>query len=372
VQITRFNKKGRFYKGVRISLHMDIKISDTFKERLLYGLKESEFKELGLSRNPFIPFIPQEIMGTFVNREEEKKMLIRYLPELIQGFMPLLVLSGSKGIGKTHFLNYFHKQLKDIEGELGHEVKVLETDNFKDFFTKVFLGEITKPQLILLDDTEKIWEKYKQEFVQLIDSNNNIKFICVWNQSKWAQIKNDSFYASLKPVCIKMEKLTNEHLIKIVLIRMLPLLTKSKNPFNEESLEILANLAEGVPYSMVYFSEKLLHYALDKDKKDIDKTLTLDFIRTLKLRQFSFSSLTRSQWKILKCLMKITHSKKRGATSSEVADEMEVSRPAVIVHLKELKSKNMIEENVENKKKYYYVKPTIIGQVELYLSEEEI
>jgi len=82
VQITRFNKKGRFYKGVRISLHMDIKISDTFKERLLYGLKESEFKELGLSRNPFIPFIPQEIMGTFVNREEEKKMLIRYLPEL--------------------------------------------------------------------------------------------------------------------------------------------------------------------------------------------------------------------------------------------------------------------------------------------------
>ena len=349
---------------------MEIKISDTFRARLLHGLKESEFKELGLLRNPFIPFIPQEIMETFVNREEEKKLIIRYLPELIQGFMPLLVLSGSKGIGKTHFLNYFYKQLKDIEKELGHEVRVLENDNFKDFFSKVLIGEITKPQLVLIDDTEKIWEKYKQEFVQLIDSNHNIKFICVWNQSKWAQIKNDSFYSSLKPVCIKMEKLTKEHLIKMVLIRITPLLTGSKNPFDEESLNVLTNLADGVPYSMVYFSEKLLHYALDKNKKEINKEITMEFIETLKLKQFSFASLTRSQWRVLKSLITITHSKKRGATSSDIADEMGITRPAAIVHLRELKVQNMIEENIEDKKKYYYIKPVILGQVELYLSEE--
>ena len=286
--------------------------------------------------------------------------------------MPLLVLSGSKGIGKTHFLNYFYKQLKNIEKELGHEVRILETDNFKDFFSKVFIGEITKPQLVLIDDTEKIWEKYKQDFVQLIDSNHNVKFICVWNQSKWAQIKNDSFYSSLKPVCIKMEKLTNEHLIKIVMIRITPLLTSSKNPFSEESLNILANLAEGVPYSMVYFSEKLLHYALDKNKKDIDKDTTTSFIETLNLKQFGFTSLTRSHWRVLKSLMTITNSKKRGATSSEVADEMSITRPAVIVHLRELKNQNIIEENVEDKKKYYYIKPMILGQIELYLSEGEI
>jgi DNA-binding transcriptional ArsR family regulator len=352
---------------------MEIKISDTFKKRLLQGLKESEFKELGLSRNPFIPFIPQEIMGTFVNREEEKKLLIRYLPELIQGFMPLLVLSGSKGIGKTHFLNYVFKELKNLEKDVGHEVRFLENDSFKEFFQKVSIGEINKPQLVLIDDTEKIWENYKQEFVQLIDSNHNVKFICVWNQSKWAQIKNDSFYSSLKPACIKMEKLTNEHLIKIVLIRITPLLLVSgKHPFSDEALKLLANLSDGVPYSMVYFSEKLLHYALDKDKKYIDETLTKEFIETLQLRQFSLSSLTRSQWKILKTLVAITNSKKRGATATEIADEMEISRPAVVMHLTELKSHNMIEENIEDKKKYYYIKPIILGQVEMYLSEGEI
>lgn len=351
---------------------MNIKVSDTFKDRLLQGLKESEFKELGLSRNPFIPFIPQEIMGTFVNREEEKKLIVRYLPELVQGFMPLLVLSGSKGIGKTHFLNYFYKQLKVIEKELGHEVKYLENDSFKDFFTKVIIGEITKSQLVLIDDTEKIWEKYKQEFVQLIDSNHNVKFICVWNQSKWAQIKNDSFYSSLKPACIKMEKLTNEHLISMVLIRITPLLTGSKNPFSEESLNILASLAEGVPYSMVYFAEKLLHYALDNDKKEIDKDTTLAFIDSLKLKQIGFASLTRSQWKVLKSLMTLTNSNKRGATSSEVAEDMGITRPAAIMHLRELKNQNMIEENVENKKKYHYIKPLILGQIELFLSEAEI
>jgi len=352
---------------------MDIKISDTFKERLLHGLKESEFKELGLSRNPFIPFIPKEIMGTFVNREEEKKLLVRYLPELTQGFMPLLVLSGSKGIGKTHFLNYFYKQLKEIEEDLGHEVKFLENENFKEFFTKVNMGEINKPQLILMDDTEKIWERHKQDFVQLIDSNPNVKFICVWNQSKWAQIKNDSFYSSLKPACIKMEKLTNEHLIKIVLIRITPLLLRGRiNPFNEESLNILSNLSDGVPYSMVYFSEKLLHYALDNNKKEIDELITNNFIDSLKLKQFSFPSLTRAHWRVLKSLMTITHSKKRGATSSEVAEELGITRPAVVMHLRELKNQNVVEESTEDKKKYYYIKPLFLGQVELYLSEGEI
>ena len=351
---------------------MDIKISDSFKKRMLLGLKESEFEELGLSRNPFIPFIPQEIMGTFVNREEEKNLIIRYLPELVQGFMPLLILSGSKGIGKTHFLNYFHKQLKSIEDDLGHEVRYLENDDFKEFFTKVNIGEITKPQLVLIDDTEKVWEEYKQEFVHLIDSNNNIKFICVWNHAKWSQIKNDSFYSSLKPACIKMEKLSTDHLIKIVMIRIMPLLINSKNPFSEESLEILANLADGVPYSMVYFSEKLLHYALNNDKKEIDKKTTQEFIETLKLKQLGFTSLTHSHWRILKALMTITHSKKRGATSSEIAEEMDISRPAVIAHLKELKNKNIVEYNTEGKKKYHYIKPVILGQIELYLSEEEI
>lgn len=352
---------------------MKIKITDSFKERLLHELKESEFEELGLSRNPFIPFIPQEIMGTFVNREEEKKLLVRYLPELIQGFMPLLVLSGSKGIGKTHFLNYFYKQLKEIEKELGHEVRFLENDNFKDFFTKTSIGEINKPQLVLIDDTEKIWEKYKQEFVQLIDSNRNIKFICVWNHAKWAQIKNDSFYSSLKPVCIKMEKLTQEHLIKIVLIRIAPLLMgRRKNPFSEESLKILANLADGVPYSMVYFSERLLHYALDNNKKEINGDETKEFITNFNLKQFSFTSLTRAHWRVLRALMTITHSKKRGATSSEVATELGITRPAAVMHLRELKNQKMVEESMEDKKKYYFIKPLVLGQVELYLSEEGI
>jgi Cdc6-like AAA superfamily ATPase len=351
---------------------MDIKITDTFKEKVLFGLKESEFKELGLSRNPFIPFIPNEIMGTFVNREEEKKLLIRYLPELINGFMPLLVLSGSKGIGKTHFLNYIYKELKEIESELGHEVRCLESESFKEFVAGVTIGQINKPQLVLIDDTEKVWEKYKQEFTQIIEANHNVKFICVWNQSKWGQIKNDNFYSALKPVCIKMEKLTKEHLIKIIMIRMTPLLTGANYPFDEKSLDLIANLSDGVPFSMVYFSEKLLHYALDNKSKKIDEELTKRFIDTLELKQLNLSYLTRAQLNVLKAMITITNSKKRGATSSEIAEEMKLTRPAAILHLRDLKKQNMIEENIEGIKKYYYIKPMMLGQVELYLSEGEI
>lgn len=352
---------------------MDIKISDSFKERLLHGLQESEFKELGLKRNPFIPFIPQEIMTTFVNREEEKKLLIRYLPELVQGFIPLLVLTGSKGIGKTHFLNYVYNQLKVLEKDLGHEVRCLDSDNIKAFFNGVAIGEINKPQLVMLDDTEKIWDNHKQDLVKLLESpQHNVKFICVWNGSKWAQTKNDSFYASLKPVTIKVEKLSREHLITMIRIRLAPIVIGERYPISDGALALLANVADGVPYTMVYFAEKLLHHALDKKKVQIDEDLTKEFIGTLGLRQFNLGNLTRTQWKVLKILLKITHSKKRGATSSEVAEQMDASRPAAIQHLKELRNQGMIEEKTEDKKNHYYIKPAILGQVELYASEEEI
>jgi len=351
---------------------MNEEIPDTFHKRILHGLKESEFRELGLSRNPFIPFIPKEIRSTFVNRENEKKLLVRYLPELVQGFIPLLIIGGSKGIGKTHFFNYIYDELKEIEKDLGHEVICLDIDNIKDFSNKIKIGEITKPQLVFIDDTEKVWDKYKQEFVELIESHQHItKFICVWNQSKWSQIKNDNFYASLKPVCIKIEKLSKEHLIKIIKMRINQFIIGKNQPFTEDSLEVLADYADGIPYSMVYFSEKLLHFALDKNVKVIDKLLTEEFIKTLQSKKFNFTSITPSQWRVLRALMTITHSKKRGATSSEIADEMTITRPAAIMHLRELKFKNMIEEKIEEKRKYYYIRPMILGQVELYLSEGE-
>ena len=75
------------------------------------------------------------------------------------------------------------------------------------------------------------------------------------------------------------------------MIRITSLLTNSKNPFSDGALTILANLAEGVPYSMVYFSEKLLHYALDKNKKIITEKITLEFIETLKLNKINFAKI---------------------------------------------------------------------------------
>jgi len=75
---------------------------------------------------------------------------------------------------------------------------------------------------------------------------------------------------------------------------------------------------------------------------------------------------------VIRKLLDITHSEKRGATSSEIADALGISRPAVIQHLRDLENKNIIESNLENKKKLYYIKPILLGQVELYFEEDEL
>ncbi len=345
----------------------------TFKDRILKGLKESEFVKLGLSRNPFIPFIPKDIIGTFINREKELNLLTRYLPELINGFMPLLVLSGTKGIGKTHFLNYILNQLKEVGEEINHEVISLDVDKFADFFNRVKIGDIKKSHLVLIDDTEKIWEMYKENFVELIDSFEHIKIISVWTGSKWIKAKLDPFYSSLKPVCIKINKLEDEHLIKIINMRIGTTLIKDKkNPFTIESLNYLAKVSEGVPYTIVYFCEKILHSLLDNNISIVDEEIAREFIKKANLRRFDISKFTPTQIQVLKTLLEITNSEKRGVTSTEIAEELGVQRPTAIEHLRKLATLNVVESNILNKRRLYFIKPSSMNQIEEVLEQEII
>jgi len=343
----------------------------TLKEKVLKGLEESEFVKLGLSKNPFIPFIPKDIQGTFINREKEMVLLARYLPELIKEFMPLLVLAGTKGVGKTHFLNYIFEQLQELGEEIGHDVVFIDVDKFEEFFNRVKVGDIKRPQLVLIDDTEKVWENYKESFVELVDSFDKIKIISVWTSSKWTKSKLDPFYSSLKPACIPINKLTDGHLIKIVNMRIQnSLLAKRERPFSEESLIYLAKVSEGVPYTMVYFCEKMLHHLLDNNLSFANEDVTKKFVKSLNLKKFDISRFTQTQLSVLKSLLEITNSKKRGATSTEIADDLEIKRPTAIEHLRRLSE--VVESNTLDKKKLYFIKPVLMSHVEEIFAEEGI
>jgi len=348
-----------------------LQTNDSFKEKVLKGLEESEFSEIGFKKNPFLPFIPKgkEAISKFVNRKKETTLLVRYLPELFNGFISLLVLSGSKGIGKTHFLLYIYNELSDMEEETGHEIKLINKDNFKELYNKYKTGELTKPQVILTDDTEKIWDKFREEFAEMVDGENNIKFISAWKSSNWNQIKQDNVYSSIKPACIKMNKLSDEDLIQIINTRIRDSLISKQSPFSDSSLLLMANFSEGIPYSMVYFCEKLIHFALDNNLKEIGEESTRNFIEELNIKKFDITSFTPSQLKVLKVLINITNSKKRGATSSEVADELELGRTGALRHLKVLLDKNILDEKLEDKRRFYFVKPCLIGQIESSLLE---
>ena len=124
---------------------------------------------------------------------------------------------------------------------------------------------------------------------------------------------------------------------------------------------------------MIYHSEKLLHYALDKKVKNVDENLTQDFINKMYIKNFNIGTLKNKQLQVLRTLLNLTSSEKRGITSTEISDTLGVSRSTVIPHLKFLsKNKKILEEKIENKRNLYYIKPMFLEHIELFFGSYEI
>lgn len=344
---------------------------DSFKKALLNELKDSEFRKLGLSKNPFLPYIPKlaDAAPTFINRKNELKQVIRYLSGAIEGVIPLVNVTGTRGIGKTHFENYLYSEVNMIAGNIGHKLRMLNEETFPLFYEEYKTGQIAGPHLIFLDNSEKIWEKNKQKLIDIITSQNDIKVLAVWNGTIWEQLKSDSFFTSLRPPYVKLEKLEKNHLIDIVKTRVAPYCIKGVSPFDDKALELLAEIASGVPYSMIYFSEKILQHALDKGESRITEELVHEFIGKSNFKSYDLNKLTERQKEVLRTLLSLTTSEKRGVTSSEVADALGIVRTAAFHHLRSMASLGIVEYNTDAYRSKYYIKPALLQRIEAYFGE---
>lgn len=341
-----------------------------FADKIKKEMENPSYNQLNLSSNPFLPYIPLEISKMFVDRIEEQNILVRYVSSLINDEINGIMILGSKGIGKTHFVKYIQQGMKPLAKQFGLKFFFIDdNDSFEDYLLE-YATPHSETHIIFLDNFEEVFPKNKATIFNLLAGVERVKVIISCNQRAWQTIKRDVFSREIKITSLFLSELSDGHLVDIVEKRIKEKLI-GESPFNKAALERIAHYSDGVPYTMVYYTEKVLHYCLDKKCKKINPEVIDNFINSLNIKKIDLIILTEMQREVLKKLLDITSSYKRGVSTNELAEQMGKNRATIFEHLKILKEKNIVESynNPKDKKTILNkINPSLMREIEKFFT----
>jgi len=311
-----------------------------------------------------------------VERNKELDEAIRYIVDMINGELSSLTILGFKGIGKTHFILNLHIILKNIfsrEPDLFKKFDLVFLTTLFEFseFYKSYFSEIKKKDtFLIIDDGDQIWQKYPYELKELYDKKN-VVILSTWNSSRWNSLKKKSIALPRSKTMI-LKKISPKGCINIMKSRLQKnIIDKKRWPFTFDAIELLAELCDGNPYTLMNTADKCLNYALEKKLDIIDRHSVIAtstdiglFSRNVRKKLFD---LTRSQLTVLKQIWEMTTSYKRGITASEIAKELGITRSAVVQHLRNLGKKQILHVSRVKKEVLYSINPDILEYVEKFI-----
>ena len=138
-----------------------------------------------------------------VGREEALNDFTRNLSDLANGQLSTLTILGTKGIGKTHFIEFVYEILKDNKTKIGIDklYYVKGKKGFKDYFLKegIEKSEIinytknnpTKKVLIFFDDIDIIFKRYPEKMINIFEICTDC-IIGTWDTYAWGNMKTNS------------------------------------------------------------------------------------------------------------------------------------------------------------------------------------
>lgn len=94
-------------------------------EEELYSIPSdtNPYIRYGFKLNPFSLTVPLEKPNIIVNQQESRERAIEFINGVVRGSdSNLLLIIGEQGVGKSHFLNYFHNQI--ITSEFGKALAI--------------------------------------------------------------------------------------------------------------------------------------------------------------------------------------------------------------------------------------------------------
>lgn len=339
-----------------------------FKEEIIKVRTGKVYADFGLKGDPFSVF-PEDIIKSFVNREKEFKQLARAVNNLSQGLAPHIVVLGSHGIGKTHFLKRIFYDIKDSKEEIGFK-DVMLIDGYQDFKQKFETGKlysdvllrVNKGEKILLlfDDLDVIFNRSSKFATEIMDA---LKYTIIgtWNPDDWRKNKKDRTMSLPKAEVVFLDRLEHENCLEILnkRIESQAINEEGKNLFDDSVKNFLCGLSDGNPYRLITYSHRLLNFMVDNNFKRCDEETFskftqeagLIFIKDLKNE---IDQLNERQIEVLKFIID-----KREVNSMELAAYLMLSRSSAVQYLQSLLKKNLLESKIKDKETWYYI-PTEI------------
>jgi DNA-binding MarR family transcriptional regulator len=349
-----------------------------FAGKVQKEMKDSEYKNLNLTSNPFLPIsINDKDIPELIGRESQMDVLVRYTADMLHDRLESVAILGTKGIGKTHILLYLFRDAREFLMKSGYRVYLIRNPtDFKEFFD----SEPTVPdkKFLFIDDCEQIWFRYF-DAVRIVFEKSNIKVIATWNQASWNSIKRGTSHIPPKSATVVLEKLDEKACARIIQSRLQKhILDKNKSmPFTDEAITTIASLSNGIPYTVISLADKCVHEAIETKTYSVNSAISDKIAAETGVASREISAklldLTMTQRTVLRALWHETNSFRRSLTSQEVANLLSLTRTGALLHLKKLETLNILgrQKAASGREVHYYIKPHYLEAVEKYLEETE-
>lgn len=341
----------------------------------------SIYRNIGLKEDPFV-VEPKNKINLFVDRKEPFNKLLRSVRNMLEGFQPHIGILGSHGIGKTHFAEYSYEILEMNKDKISVDriFYIKGKKAFVDLFLKSGVENSPpanykkeKPKnkiLIFFDDLDVIFRRYPKEFSSLFDIFSG-SIIGTWDTHAWNALKTNSEFKIPKTDAIYLDRLEQKYLIELLKkrLREVWLNNKAEKVFPDFSLNRLATIADGNPYTLITYAKRYLDFILDKELTEIDEKtfskfcdkINIQFIEDIKKE---IERLSEKQKEMIEFIMQYSE-----VSAQEIADRFNMTRVAAMFNLKQLREKELLESKTKDRTNFYYVPTELVFEITDHLEK---
>jgi|GEM_PF-2702004 Cdc6-like AAA superfamily ATPase len=319
--------------------------------------RSSQFGGYKLLCNPFTPYKPETAVKSLANRKEERAQFVDSFLKLTEGEINHVFITGKRGIGKSHLLRYFFDEVSKSHSEMGIPEPLFFGDpNDCNRWLAEKFKDLKEPVYIFLDDAYFVrLPFYFPDTTNPLYKNKLIKTVSCWQESiiiDMPQIEPSSITEDFDEIRLTSLKENDE--IE-VLKKRITVSCEQKDLeyclslFDNSFFIELTKVSHGNPRLLLKNASAIFTENAQVGRKKFTGTNVIEYtlkhdIKTTKQIEETFEKLTPPQKRVLYAISAVSLMQKSIECSlKEIAQVLDVSRPAVINSLVPLQESRIIE-----------------------------
>lgn len=334
---------------------------------------------------------PDKMIGSDNIIQKVAEYIGNFLKEK-KGFYHIPII-GIKGSGKTLILHLLERFTNDFETNLGNRIDLTEEKQYylQDLDTKQVIRARNRVRIHFIDNCEKV-----ENIVKILENIRKIKkdsvYVTSWTPESWIRYQKEidnilpiSEEFAITPLKLNGPKATTGDIANEFFLFMDNLLHSIMHPekledksfpyvypnfldakfVHEELSELFHKYTKGIPLVSIKMLLKCIEKVFKLRKKNIDESIIVDVAIEMGLFYTNgrLKDLTQLHLQILSSILFATTNK--GMRPMQLAKEFDLDKSTISYHLKNLKDREIIEDQKLGKSKYYKVKEIYIPFIQL-------